>query len=322
MRSKFYPSGDFTISLNTVPPSAETGTVEWNVEFVEESEEEFVTDNGIRQAHKRRGLSGISSRGKKMVRSAAVLLEEVRSKQNLTFGTCTLPACDSAGLEKLNSNWSEICRQFFQELTRYLEKKGLPTDYVQVTEVQPKRLKERNEFALHLHWLCTGKKTRYEGWQIIPMDIRNIWQRIIINTLGYVVDCFASTRIEGVKYSVAKYLSKYVSKGSVLDLVDSMGISESQIPKAWYGISKNLKQAVNDNIIKCDHTQTEEFLLSIAELMNEGRVWIYEITIPLPTNDGEEKDVIVGYCGGFKNVDDYKSVMRKLQKENAQANGN
>ncbi|HEY9834966.1 MAG TPA: hypothetical protein V6D26_30720, partial [Stenomitos sp.] len=106
--------------------------------------------------HKKRGGRGITPFGKRMVRSAAVLMEE-RYAGRIGLGTCTLPDLPESEMATIRESWPEITRKFFQEVQRELRRKGQPVVYLYCSEIQPERFCETRQVVPHLHFLYVGR---------------------------------------------------------------------------------------------------------------------------------------------------------------------
>jgi hypothetical protein len=260
----------------------------------------------------RRGLNGITAYGKRMVKSACAILQKRHGHQNLTFGTLTLPALMQGQLLMVSERWGYLKARFSEELSRLLRRRGLDSDWVDVTEIQAKRWRRRSEVALHLHYLHQGRepgKTYHHPgvapndpstkWAIHPREIRAIWQRLLEKMLGVEVDCSAATRIEQVKLDAAHYLSKYMSKGGkIVQHITAAGRSHF-LPSAWYGVSAALRREIKSAITHLTPQQAQSFLDNLEHLRSIGAIeWLY----PIYQNmwlDGElaPDDQLVGVVG-------------------------
>lgn len=233
----------------------------------------------------RRGLNGISPYAKRMVRSGLALLERHHGRKCLTLGTCTLPALSPDEMEAVCSNWAELVRQFFQQVTRELERRDLPGEYVQVTEIQEKRFSRLSEVGLHLHWVIPGRKHRSLQWAFSPGEIRSIWARLLFNMIGREVDCAAATRIEAPRSSLAQELGKYLSKGvGAIQAVVKAG-KESQLPSSWWGASLPLKREIKSEILEISGPAAYWLDRQLAAMKEADRLWYVDIWIE---NDGHE----------------------------------
>lgn len=252
----------------------------------------------------KRGMNGITSYGKRMVRSGLAVLESKIGRKNLTLGTATLPGISSEDFEKICANWSEVVRKFFQELSRELERKGLCTSYAQVTEIQERRFSTYGDVGLHLHFVFQGRSHRYEEWRFTPDEIRGLWQRILENLLGREIDCRAATRIESCKTSLMGELGKYLSKGvTAIQSIVKAGKSDL-LPKSWWGCDRSLKATIQSQIIVLDGTAAVWIDRNLKRLKSDGSIWYCDLFIEL---DG--RDLRVGAAGRFFDVDRCKELL-------------
>jgi hypothetical protein len=219
-----------------------------------------------------RGQTGITSYGKRMLRSCAAVLEQKFGRECLTFGTATLPTLSEGDLTLVNANWSDLVRKFFQELGRLLVRRGLSADYCFCTEIQLKRFERWGQICPHLHWVCQGRESRSHFWAIVPGELRDLWSRILSNLLGRNVDCSSATRIEKPRKSLNKELGKYLSKGGDATTKIINAGRSTELPSAWWGASKALKQEVKRQIVRLTGEACEAFIDSLDELRNSGRL--------------------------------------------------
>jgi hypothetical protein len=258
-----------------------------------------------RESYARQGQKGISGHGKRMVRSGCAVLEREFGRENLSFGTATLPSLSPEDCQLVTIAWPELARQFMQELKRLLVRRGLSPQVVYVTEIQSKRWKFRQELAPHLHWICQGRRDRRESWRILPGEIRAIWKRLIEGVaLGYEVDCSAATRIERIRKSAAGYLSKYMSKGGeILEEIKESGLG-TILPTSWWGMSRELRARVKDEMVEPPKGVISYMLANRRELKESGLLsWYYEITV-----SSSEGEFLVGMVGAFSS----KEAMWKI----------
>jgi len=200
---------------------------------------------------RKRGLKGITSYGKKMVRNGAYLLEKRYGRKKLSFLTLTIPSVSRESWKAICGNWGEMVRVFMQWLNRRLEKNGLPTYTVSCTELQEERAVRTDEPALHLHALFVGCKTT-GGWALSPLDVRSAWERTVrkwLTPADYHVSFASCERIESVRKSASGYLGKYMSKGvQAVSRVSSKN-SEIELPHTWYNLNALLRNWVLSSVI-------------------------------------------------------------------------
>lgn len=282
----FYPSADFSLGLSYAANSHKPPGVTKNQGFAP-------------RQRKRNGQDGISGRGKRMVKSACTILEKKYGKDTLTFGTATLPSLTPEECQLVTIVWAELTRQFQQEVKRLLIRRGLSAQFVYVVEIQEKRWYGRGELAPHLHWVCQGRCDRKDNWRIRPIEIREIWQRLVSSiALGRSVDCSAATRIERVKKSAARYLSKYMSKGGkVLESIKEAGLG-CILPTSWWGMTQELRREVLDSLI-CPTPEVKQYVIANRKQLKEAGLirWYYDIFIDAADNF----KALVGVVGSFAN---------------------
>lgn len=241
----------------------------------------------------KRGSKGVSSYGKRCVRSGLTLLEKRFGRGCISFGTATLPPMEAHELEKICLDWSNITRKFFQELTRLLDRRGLSKDFVQVTEIQEKRFLVWGQVCPHLHWVMQGKLSTRSHWLILPDEIRSLWERILSNCLGREVDGKAATRIEKPRKSLAVELGKYMSKGGkiIKQILDSD--HAHLLPTSYWGCSNALKKEIKSGIKIMVGDECEAFIDSLDSLKEQGLASYIHILKEID----EGFTICIGFCG-------------------------
>lgn len=221
----------------------------------------------------RRGVNGISSHGKKLVRNACLRLDR-ESPGDLSFLTLTLPNISQVEAVTLSRNWAEIIRKFNQWLKRALIRGGCTGESVGVTEVQASRFATSGVFALHYHCCFVGRKRRNCAWALVPRDIREAWKAILLKYLSHTQECYdwrSVENIQRVKKSVSAYLGKYISKGLGRDLNDSSSVAgcvTDLYPSSWYSCSDSLRQRV----LACRVNLSSQSANRLLDLCSQG-VW-------------------------------------------------
>lgn len=197
-----------------------------------------------------RGLNGITSYGRSMVKSFGAMLNRHYPHHRITFGTVTFPALPPDSRGALVRLWPELNRQLQQYLTRRLEAAGQPPVVASVTEIQPKRLVNSGEGYLHLHILWLNKPAKAGEWSIDPVDMREwltafLWRKLEGYQGGHV-----NVNVKPVDGEVSRYMAKYMSKGSA-DLEEAMkdwgwGIC----PPTWWNMTKPARDWVKSAVFK------------------------------------------------------------------------
>lgn len=200
------------------------------------------------------GQGGITTYGKRMVASAATVLESEWGKRCTGFGTLTLPPMSAQNETHVCANWAKIVNRFFEELRRHQRRHGVDSRYVHVTEIQEKRFAETGSLGLHVHFLYKARKHAYsKDWTISANWCRDTWRRILANSLGMSAHEVPQPRCELslIKKSAAGYLGKYMSKGGkVLAHIKETSQGESILPRQWWGLCNTLRYDVKEQTIQ------------------------------------------------------------------------
>ena len=188
-----------------------------------------------------RGSHGITSHGRRMVRSGCTLLQRRHGKECLSFVTCTLPGFSDVEMRHLSANFSEAVRQFRQSLGRDLRRAGIEPEMVHAVEIQEKRFQETGYAVPHLHIVFQGRQNRRSHWAVSVAQVDDAWERAVGAVLGRLVKMPSACNTQRVKKSAANYLAKYCSKGSAsLKRVAKWG-ARMPLPTAWYGVTRSLR---------------------------------------------------------------------------------
>lgn len=189
---------------------------------------------------RRNGLNGLTATGRRRLTAGCCLLEERR--RLLSFWTITLPDEELAQLMELDA-WHVFQGHIRRELVRTLQRKGLQPLVLAVAELHPARSVEAGQALPHLHVLFQGKTHAKAGWALSPYQL----DRIIIGALGrvgvVVAELPAAGRVEWIRRSVRRYLSKYVSKGTRQSVAGgglAMLGDPRLCPRQWWFMSAQL----------------------------------------------------------------------------------
>lgn len=197
------------------------------------------------------GRLGMTGYGKKMVRSACVILER-RYKGRLTFATVTMPTLPQEMRKALAECWPEFLRQALQWLSRRLQSQRLPTAVCSVTEVQPGRLKAGNGGYLHLHMVWPNRVMRKGHHSVDVAEFRAWCESFLIRRGLWVEGAWVNVDTQPVEKSAAAYLSKYMSKGG--DVLDQFVAENgwSACPGQWWNMTKVLRDRVKAELLTGD----------------------------------------------------------------------
>jgi len=196
---------------------------------------------------KPKGSSGITSKGKRILRNAAYLVEKDHGKHCLSFATLTLPRLSPEGFKRVGSNWGRVVEGISSAIRRRLRESGLPTHVFGCTEVQEKRERRYGGIPLHLHLVFVGRH-RSGGWVVSPKQLRKSWRDAVNNVLDGLSEDpdFRSTEnITRVRKSCGAYLAKYMSKGvsSIAALRKAWG--DVALPSQWHTCTRELRQRID-----------------------------------------------------------------------------
>lgn len=196
----------------------------------------------VNSKKKRRGLGGITSHGKNLVREAGYGLERRYGISRLSFWTCTLPKLSEEDTVNVCLNWSKILNNLRIKLTYHLQSENLPTHIVGVTELQPDRWEREKYPAWHIHWLFVGCHT-VGGWRLTTELCDKLWADAVHVYCENKYDFSRSCKLEPVRKSAGGYLAKYMSKGGAsIDAVEEM--YPGCVPASWYTCTLSLKRWV------------------------------------------------------------------------------
>jgi hypothetical protein len=203
-----------------------------------------------------RGSRGITSHGRRMVRSACTLLERKYGKACLVFFTATIPQLPDDEMRTISAKFSECVRQFRQSWQREAVKRGLDPEMVHVVELQDKRFAATGYAVPHLHAVFQGRTDSRSMWAIWVQKFDELWERAVSAVLGRSIKMPAACNTKQVRKSAANYLGKYCSKGSAsVKRVAKWG-KKMPLPTSWYGVTNALradiaKATIGDRVHGC-----------------------------------------------------------------------
>ena len=258
-----------------------------------------ISDIQSKISQKRRGSGGITSTAKRQVRSAVKIMQDKYTIYCMAFGTCTLPALRPEELELVNTHWSDLVRKFMQEVTRELERCGLDTDYVYVTEIQEKRYRAWGHLCPHLHFVIQSRKDRFSEPAIHYSVIKRFWANQLRNLLGRKVDCPTATQLDKMKRRKVGEMGKYMTKGSQIAKEAIANGHGHMLPTAWSGLSNNMKQEVKKSIKILTGQEAEDFLENL-DVMKDAGLLSYVPIMWSPPDLGRE--ITIGFVGWVRNI--------------------
>lgn len=197
-----------------------------------------------------RGGLGITTYGRRMLRSGVHILRERYPNHPLTLGTLTLPPLQSSDRRELSGHWGEVVRQTIQWITRQLIRKGLPPLVLSCSEIQPKRLETDKGAYLHLHLVWVNPPTAPEEWGVDADGLRVFWSSLVRRMVDNPSLPVPNIDLRMVRGDVAREISKYVSKGSDCLRKASQDLGIENMPRTWWNMSKALRDLVKGAILK------------------------------------------------------------------------
>lgn len=257
----------------------------------------------------RKGLIGIPSAGKRMVRSAVTILQRDQ-KHRAAFFTGTLPALSADQREQANKNFSAIVKLFIKKIRYHVQAAGVEDfEYCFVSEIQESRFLKTGEIYPHVHLIFTNRKLNQasskgfgfiDPW-IVTIDLsRKLWRESVENYCGKLDWKDADTRIEKPKANLNRELGKYMSKGSnAAKLVREQGTTE-QLPKHWYGVSDTLRAKVKSEIKVYRGEEARAYLQRLRDLERKGLASIREVPYKYTDASGHVVEGVAGYVGFIK----------------------
>jgi hypothetical protein len=199
----------------------------------------------------RKKLEGMTKSMARNIRQGVYLLEHMYSKDCLSFLTLTLPNLCAEDLAKCCDRWDDAVDQILKWIRKRLEKVGIEFQYVYCTEIQTKRLQNRGEYAPHLHCIFRGRNGRKAPWAISPKQIRKAWASIISGIICH--RDFKSDALENlqrIKYSAARYLSKYLSKGKCRLPSTDESTALSALHTQWGGMARSISRRIKSCTVR------------------------------------------------------------------------
>lgn len=303
-----YPNGEFTVGYSArklqhddvapskarYSPDEEWWAVALDVHGIEacleaRGVEEPLGSSSVPISHSRspKGMKGISSNGRRMIRQSCYVLEKEFGVGRCGFGTLTLPELTPEDYVSVHQNWGNITRTFMQWATRQLSPMGIPAMIASVTEIQGKRYEQTGRPYFHLHFTYPARPNRSYQWYLPASQIRLAWQRAVAAFCTASYDFGASVDCVVVKKGLAQYLAKYLSKGGqqVEDAVRH-GLPIEAVGH-WWGWTSDLRERVSKATIRAVGL-AETIFRTFPEMLCDGQIkWCTLIYIYPETKDAK-----------------------------------
>lgn len=243
-----------------------------------------------------KGLMGISSYGRRVVRNAAHLLQEKCGRARCVFATVTVPSLPVEQMRVVHERWHKVVELYRLGLRRSLQDKGLSGHSVSVTEVQEKRYEKTGLPALHLHTVFCGV-TNVGRFAISTEQHDQIWFKAIGACVDIPFDEFsASCNLQRVRKSAASYLGKYMSKGvKVVESIKNDGLG-SWLPRHWWNCSRALSREVKEQTRSID-----DFAEVLAKGVGPKDNWLWEWHREVTVKMADETEISIARYGQLDN---------------------
>lgn len=256
-------------------------------------------------ASSRKKLESMTKPMARNIRNGVYLLEQQPGgKDCLSFLTLTLPNLSTKGLDDCCKNWDYMVKRFLDWLRIRIESQNMPFLYVYATEIQTKRLQNRHEYAPHLHLVFRGRDGKKKPWVISPKQARKAWSRCIASVVDEPFNGVALENLQRIRYSAARYLGKYLSKGKCKVPNDTEETSVSSLRTQWGGMAREISRAIKSNIYKIAGEATRlgvafHFLRDLPKLVELGLVrYFKDGFIPLGVDKTTGQEYGLHVCTG------------------------
>ena len=201
------------------------------------------------QNRSRTGFKGLTPHGAKQIRWSCKLLED--RKRFLAMWTVTLTDDDYLALS-VSGKWPNFQRRVIDLLTRYLKAHGDEAAVIACVEVGAHRLKRTGRPDPHIHLVTSGYGRRREDgqWLLNP----HAMDELVAKACQYAGlpsrERAAASNISGVRHSVSKYMSKYMTKQLPVKPEELPKEWANLIPRQWWSQSEACKALVEGVVFK------------------------------------------------------------------------
>lgn len=218
-----------------------------------------------------RAKRGLTRRGRYLIQDGAAVIEDNTDLRKLAFVTLTInDVIVRLGItlndSERDERWAKALTRFNNDLRKLLLARGLPGEYVAVTEIHPGRDCDGWGGIPHVHMLLQTALKPFR-WLLTPDEIKELWAAALAWAYGADKGDIGSLRVglERVKKSVRNYMSKYLSKGSKKRVRQGMQPRLWCVPRRWYSLSNGMHEAVK----KATHVLTGFPAAALVQALNE-----------------------------------------------------
>jgi hypothetical protein len=181
---------------------------------------------------RRNGFRGLTSKGKRAVKDSCAILEAQRDC--MSFWTVSLPD-DALASIAAGDLWPRFVAELRRLLVRRMASAGLPPHVIGVAELHPDRSQREQCPLPHLHIVYRSKRTSRRPW-LMGKEAHTGLIAQALGVLGiYPASLAAASRVEKIRKSVGRYISKYISKAKSLEFCVSNEIQDlfNSVPQTF-----------------------------------------------------------------------------------------
>lgn len=242
-----------------------------------------------------RGSMGITSYGKRMLRSACYQVGRDYPRNRPTFCTLTLPPMPLPNRQQISANWGEVVRQVIQYLSRRLVASGLPPIVISCSEFQPDRLARGEGAYLHLH-LVWINPVKFGQWAVDTSALREWFTALVERQAECRLESECRVETALARGNIAYEMAKYLSKGCPTLAAAEKDLGPGNLPHTYWNMSGPTRQKIHAELKKGVPVgeALEQFIAYgfHAHELNGLFLWLRHIEADLGGTL-----VTVGYCG-------------------------
>lgn len=243
-----------------------------------------------------RGINGITTYGRRMLRSACYQVARDYPRNRPTFATLTLPPLPRDRRQLVSKRWGEVVRQTIQYISRSLVKAGLAPIVLSCSEFQPGRMRDSGgEAYLHLHMVWINP-TKFNTWSVDVQALTLWFTRLISRIADYPLDQLCNVDTKIAKGNIAYEMAKYLSKGSTVLSGAEKDLGTENLPSTYWNMTALTRSKIKAELLKgLPVGEVLENLIAYgfhAHEVNDLFLWVRHIDCEIGGNL-----VTVGYTG-------------------------
>lgn len=271
------------------------------VELRDTSGMDLINVSNSHSRKKDRGALGLTRYGARVIRNCSMMIGRDAPYDTVTFGTLTVPELSATGWVKLQEEWPEIVRVYFQWLSRKLKSWKLPGEIVYVVEMQPRREAETGIEWPHIHFICQGRHSE-QNWVISPKEFGDKWRDIIAAKVPGSRRRFGKSHwnIKKVFKDPGPYLSKYLSKGTKASGQRDPSSRGYFKVASWWGVYGGIRRRLKSEMLILNTDECLGLIDACLDPSQQGQVeWIKDVNITVGS------DQVVIWLGAVGKIGPY-----------------